>query len=178
MHIAMPGARPVSAAAHANNRLPTTTDHAVGKRIRSLRRAAGMTLRDLGKAVGVSGVQFQRYETGASRVAASRLLAICDALGVQVDTLIDEVVPAKAGHMSSDRRNECAELARAFNAVSHPTHRRAIIALARAFARSQGHSMESTGSEQPATNFEGAATSEAPVPPVADSVDDSMQDRK
>jgi transcriptional regulator with XRE-family HTH domain len=97
MHIARPGAKSVTAGGHVNNRLPTKTDQAVGWRIRSLRRTAGMTLRDLGEVVGVSGVQFQRYETGASRVAASRLLAICDALGVQVDTLIDEAVPDKEG---------------------------------------------------------------------------------
>jgi transcriptional regulator with XRE-family HTH domain len=153
----MPGVRSAGAATHVNNRLPTTTDQAVGRRIRSLRRAAGMTLRDLGGAVGVSAVQFQRYETGASRVAASRLVAICDALGVQVDTLIDEAVPPRSGHMSSDRRAECAELARAFNAVADPTHRRAIIALARAFAASQEHPETSTDEEQ--THAEGVATS-------------------
>ena len=84
MLVAGPGANSNGAGGHATNRLPTTTDRAVGQRIRALRRAAGMTLSDLGEAVGVSGVQFQRYETGASRVAASRLLAICDALDVPV----------------------------------------------------------------------------------------------
>ena len=122
------------AGGHLNNRLPTTTDRAVGQRIRSLRRAAGMTLSDLGEAVGVSGVQFQRYETGASRLAASRLLAICDALGVSIDTQIEEAVPARAGGSANAHGRECIELARAFSAVVDPTHRRAIIALARAFA--------------------------------------------
>ena len=137
MYIANPGAKAGGGGGHSNNRLPTTTDRAVGRRIRTLRRAAGMTLSDLGEAVGVSGVQFQRYETGASRVAASRLLAICDALDVPLDTLIDDAVPARAGHTSNARRRECIELARAFNAVADPTHRRAIIALARAFAGPQ-----------------------------------------
>jgi transcriptional regulator with XRE-family HTH domain len=165
MHLATPGAKSVGVGAHPNNRLPTTTDHAVGRRIRSLRRAAGMTLRDLGEAVGVSGVQFQRYETGASRVAASRLLAICDALGVQVDTLIDEAVPDKEGQRSHARRNECAELARAFNAVADPTHRRAIIALARAFAGRQEHPRSAAKSA-----IESSAEPEAPetASPAAD----------
>jgi transcriptional regulator with XRE-family HTH domain len=146
---------------HGNNRLPTTTDRAVGRRIRSLRRAAGMTLSDLGGAVGVSGVQFQRYETGASRVTASRLLAICDALGVHVDTLIDEAVPDRAGHAPNARRRECLELARAFNAVADPTQRRAIIALARAFAgwQAQPAATAETG------DAEAAATPEQEPPP-------------
>lgn len=114
---------------HLNNRSPTETDHAVGKQIRALRRAAGMTLKDLGEAVGVSLVQFQRYETGASRVAASRLFAIGDALGVRVENLI--AGPGLDDTPSAPRRrqNECAELMRAFNAISDPGRRIALIAL-------------------------------------------------
>ncbi len=145
-----------------NNRLPTTTDQAVGKRIRSLRRAAGMTLRDLGEAVGVSGVQFQRYETGVSRVAASRLMAICDALGVQVDSVITEASSAKVEQISHARRIESAELARAFNAIADPSHRRAIIALARAFAASQEHAgaADDKSSPNPAASLNEALSGE------------------
>jgi hypothetical protein len=92
--------------------------------------------------VGVSGVQFQRYETGASRVAVTRLLAICDALGVALDTLIEDAVPARVGRSSNAHRRECLELARAFNAVVDPAHRHAIIALARAFAGSRAPASE------------------------------------
>ncbi len=147
-----PDANAAGAGGHGNNRLATTTDRAVGKRIRALRRAAGMTLSSIGEAVGVSGVQFQRYETGASRVAVSRLLAICDALGVQPDTLIEEAVPARSGHTSNVRRRECIELARAFDAIVDPTHRRAIIALACAFAGAQDQASEVAGSAEPETS--------------------------
>jgi len=119
-----------------------------------------MTLSELGEVVGVSGVQFQRYETGASRVAVTRLLAICDALGVALDTLIEEAVPARVGHSSTARRRECRELARAFNAVADPAHRYAIIALARAFA----------GSRTPATEVGELAETEIshPAEPLHD----------
>jgi transcriptional regulator with XRE-family HTH domain len=147
-----PGVKSDGAGGHGNNRLPTTTDRAVGQRIRSLRRAAGMTLSELGEAVGVSGVQFQRYETGASRVAASRLLAICEVLGVALDTLIEEAVPARAGLSSNAHGRECVELARAFDAVVDPTHRRAIIALARAFAGAQGQASETQKSAEAETS--------------------------
>jgi len=149
---AEPAVKSDGAGGHLNNRLPTTTDRAVGQRIRSLRRAAGMTLSDLGEAVGVSGVQFQRYETGASRLAASRLLAICDALGVPIDTLIEEAVPARAGGSSKAHARECIELARAFNAVVDPTHRRAIIALARAFAAPPDQAREAAVPEDAETS--------------------------
>jgi len=139
MHLAMPAASSARPRAHVNSRMPTTTDQAVGKRIRALRRAAGMTLQELGEAVGVSGVQFQRYETGASRVAASRLLAICNVLGVQVGFLIDEAIPVRSGQGANARRSECLELVRAFNAIVDPTRRQAVLALARAFAGWQQH---------------------------------------
>ncbi len=121
-----------------NKRLPTPIDHAVGVQIRSLRRAAGMTLKDLGQAIGVSWVQFQRYETGVSRVTASRLFAISDALGVRVDSLNVDPGEPKAPPATQTRRHESAELARVFNTISDPRHRLAIIALAHAIAARAG----------------------------------------
>ncbi len=119
-----------------NKRLPTPIDHAVGVQIRYLRRAAGLTLKDLGQAIGVSWVQFQRYETGVSRVTASRLFAISDALGVRVDSLnVDPGAPQLLPPAHS-RRHESAELVRVFNSIADAHHRLAIIALAHAIAAS------------------------------------------
>ena len=134
--VAMPASKPMGA--RANKRTPTGTDHSVGMQIRSLRRAAGMTLKDLGDAIGVSCVQFQRYETGASRVAASRLFAISDALGVRVDSLIVDPAPEDGEPAARRRASEHAELARAFKAISDQRHRLAIIALTRAIAAREG----------------------------------------
>jgi transcriptional regulator with XRE-family HTH domain len=132
--VEMAPAASAGAPTRVNKRSPTTTDQAVGVKIRVLRRAAGMTLQDLGDAVGVSCVQFQRYETGASRISAGRLFAVSNALGVRIDSLIVEPVSAEAARMSPAQRRENAELARAFKAISDPRHRLAIIALARAIA--------------------------------------------
>jgi transcriptional regulator with XRE-family HTH domain len=126
--------KPIVAGVRVNKRSPTATDHTVGLHIRALRRAAGLTLKDLGEAVGVSCVQLQRYETGVSRIAASRLVAISEVLGVRVDSLIVEADPTEAEPMSRRNRNENAELSRVFKAISDPRHRLAIIALARAIA--------------------------------------------
>ncbi len=134
-----------------NKRLPTPIDHAVGAQIRSLRRAAGMTLKDLGQAIGVSWVQFQRYETGASRVTASRLFAISDALGVRVDSLNVDPGMSNLPPATHTRQYESAELIRVFNTISDPHHRLAIIALAHAIAaaaRPQGQEPSSAPSVQ------------------------------
>jgi DNA-binding XRE family transcriptional regulator len=59
-------------------RAPTAADIAVGLRIRALRRAAGCTQKQLAHHLGVTNAQLHRYETGVSRVAASRL--VCPSL--------------------------------------------------------------------------------------------------
>jgi transcriptional regulator with XRE-family HTH domain len=126
-----PAAKHFPAEASVNKRSPTAADKAVGANIRALRRAAGMTLQEIGEAVGVSFVQFQRYETGVSRMSASRLIAISIALGVRIDSLIGAPESAEAGFMSDRERGESAELAHLFKAIANPTHRQAILALAR-----------------------------------------------
>jgi transcriptional regulator with XRE-family HTH domain len=93
-----------------------------------------MTLKELGNAVGVSLVQFQRYETGVSRVAIGRLVAISEVLGVRVDRLIVEPPFNATEPPAGRRRSEDIELARLFKTISDPRHRLAIIALARAIA--------------------------------------------
>jgi transcriptional regulator with XRE-family HTH domain len=59
-------------------------DVLVGQRIRALRSAQGMSQADLGQRVGVRFQQIQKYESGANRVSASRLLALAHTLGVPV----------------------------------------------------------------------------------------------
>jgi transcriptional regulator with XRE-family HTH domain len=66
----------------ANNRSPSPVDIAVGKNIRTLRLAAGITQEKLAKAVGVSYQQLQKLETGSNRVTAGRLVQLADALGL------------------------------------------------------------------------------------------------
>jgi len=131
-----------------NKRSPTTIDKAVGTNIRALRRAAGLTLQEIGEAVGVSFVQFQRYETGASRVSASRLVAISVALGVRVDRLIGEPETGGAEAISDRERGENEELARLFKTISDPKHRLAIIDVARAIA-ARDHQSNASREELP-----------------------------
>ncbi|WP_137126165.1 helix-turn-helix domain-containing protein [Roseomonas sp. HF4] len=118
----------------ANKRAPAESDRAVGVQIRRLRRTAGMTLKALGGAVGISSVQLQRYEVGASRIAASRLLAIAGALGVRAGILLNEPHALLASPPVRRTGDDAAELVRIFNGISDPAHREAIMALIRAVA--------------------------------------------
>ncbi|MZR12219.1 helix-turn-helix domain-containing protein [Maritimibacter sp. DP07] len=55
-------------------------DQHVGRRIREERLRAGMTQSKLAEFIGVRFQQVQKYESAASRISASRLCLIADAL--------------------------------------------------------------------------------------------------
>lgn len=57
-------------------------DTAVGRRLREARREAGISLQQLGEAMGVSAETVRRYETGLRRMTPARLAAAVRFLGV------------------------------------------------------------------------------------------------
>lgn len=65
-------------------------DVAIGKAIGDRREAVGMTQRGLGRAIGVTFQQVQKYETGKNRIAASKLVLAAEALQCDVAELVGE----------------------------------------------------------------------------------------
>jgi transcriptional regulator with XRE-family HTH domain len=68
----------------------TPEDKAIGERIRKRRKELKISQEGLGKIVGVSFQQVQKYENGTNRVSASRLSKIADHLQVPVTMLLGE----------------------------------------------------------------------------------------
>lgn len=119
-----------------SSRAPTSADAGVGVRIKQLRRAAGRTQKQIASAIGVTGAQFHRYETGATRVAASRLMAIAAALGTRPEALIGTQKPVQAAPpIDGAATDDLVELVEAYTAISDPRRRQALIAFARVVAR-------------------------------------------
>ncbi len=117
-------------------RAPMPSDLAVGRKIRQLRRSSGITQANLASAVGVTGAQLHRYETGSTRVAASRMIAIAEALGVAPDVLLNSgapelSVPAPALPTTGD---DVLELIQLFGAIGDAKKREAVLAIARMMA--------------------------------------------
>ena len=69
---------------------PNPINVAVGLRIKAVRCTLGQTQVDLGRGIGVSFQQIQKYERGANRVSASTLYAIASHLQVSVAALMGE----------------------------------------------------------------------------------------
>ena len=63
------------------------------KRLRAARKAAGMTQRELAKAVGVSSAMVTHWETGFRGIWLEHLLRVATALRVSVATLVPGTPP-------------------------------------------------------------------------------------
>src|ERR1700760_2914071 len=70
---------------------PNPVDVLVGSRIRLLRKRRKMSQAELGKAIGVTFQQVQKYENGKNRVGASRLHRDATVLNVPITELFDGV---------------------------------------------------------------------------------------
>jgi transcriptional regulator with XRE-family HTH domain len=62
-------------------------DREVGLRVRSLRLSRRMSQNDLGERLGITFQQVQKYENGANRIGAGRLLRIAEIFEVPVSAL-------------------------------------------------------------------------------------------
>lgn len=98
--------------------------------------------------VGVTGAQLHRYETGATRIAASRLMLVAEALGVRTDELMGDNAPHAVhgnahGHGMSTPSlpsDDIVELVQVFSSIEDRKNRCAVVAVARMFAAQQAHS--------------------------------------
>ena len=84
------------------NKSPDPIDVEVGRRIRLQRTSRGISQADLGKKIGVTFQQVQKYEKGANRVGASRLTRIAKVLGVPVSTFFGGPETAAEGGAATE----------------------------------------------------------------------------
>lgn len=65
-------------------------DSHVGKRLRLRRKMLGFSQEDLGKSVGITFQQVQKYERGTNRICSSRLYEFAKILSVPVSYFFEE----------------------------------------------------------------------------------------
>ena len=113
-------------------------DRHVGTRIRMQRLISGLSQTALGKAVGVTFQQVQKYEKGVNRVGASRLQQIANVLKVRPDFFFAETSAKAVGNAGSKEianiegficSRDGIALSKAFTNVRDTKMRRSIIAL-------------------------------------------------
>ena len=111
-------------------------DAIVGRRIRTRRLLLGITQTQLAQQLGVSFQQVQKYENGANRVGAGRLVQIAQILGVPVDALLQGLTaPIRKTVQVDDpfvllSTGAAVRLAQAFSQISDRQIRNALVSLA------------------------------------------------
>ena len=76
---------------------PTDIDVYIGNRVRMRRLMLDMSQEALGRALGLTFQQVQKYEKGTNRVGASRLQQIADVLQVHVSFMFEGAPSGGAG---------------------------------------------------------------------------------
>lgn len=128
---------------------PDPVDIHVGARVRLRRTLLGMSQEKLGKALGLTFQQVQKYERGANRIGSSRLFQLSRILDVPVSFFFDEMAPEttkKADGMAESNkqvfevdklsRRETLELVRAYYKITDPTVRKKIFEMVKAVGNS------------------------------------------
>jgi len=119
-------------------------DVAVGARIRNLRLRNKLSQEEVGRRLKISFQQVQKYEKGTNRVGASRLSELAKIFGVSVDAFFSEVggsgATKEAQRRPIDRLTDrhTIRLVEAYEALTDPKLKVAIVELAEQMARCQG----------------------------------------
>lgn len=132
-----------------NSKKANAVDAQIGNRVRVRRMLVSMSQEKLGELLKVTFQQIQKYERGANRVSASRLFQIAKVLGVPIGYFFDNLTVAddgapvpgfaepsneEAGMMEFLNTREGIELNRAFQRITDPAKRRAVVELVRSMA--------------------------------------------
>jgi transcriptional regulator with XRE-family HTH domain len=122
---------------------PHPVDVAVGRRVRARRIFLGISQERLGKELGVTFQQVQKYERGTNRISASSLFEIARVLGVEPSYFFEEIddrpssVATPATGEGSFARRETLEFVRAYYRIPDQKTRSEINALIRSIADSE-----------------------------------------
>jgi transcriptional regulator with XRE-family HTH domain len=115
-------------------------DAVVGRTIRALRLSKGISQGALGRRLGVSFQQVQKYENGTNRVGAGRLAQIALALDVPMGALLQGVQTTKRKAQPDDdplallSSSQAMRLVRAFSKIADSRIRVALVGLAEGLA--------------------------------------------
>lgn len=102
-------------------------DVRLGAAIRARRTALGITQAQLGSRIGVTFQQVQKYEKGANRISASRLVRIADILDASAGRLLEEDADLDEA--------QAAALLQAWSRLKTDEQRNAVLQLARVMGR-------------------------------------------
>lgn len=114
-----------------------TLERHIGDKIRRRRMELGLTQEDLGRGLGISYQQIQKYESGANRISASRLQSLALRLEAEVAWFYEGFGQGLQPVVHGNRHRTAIELARTFDGIDDHNVRSAVGALVRAVVERQ-----------------------------------------
>jgi transcriptional regulator with XRE-family HTH domain len=117
-------------------------DAHVGQRLRERREALGMSQGRLGRHLGLTFSQVQKYEKGSNRIGAGRLYQISQFLGVSPLYFFEGLEPGATARVPGrppapgvqSGPEELAALNEAYAAIPDPDTRKSVLALVRSLS--------------------------------------------
>jgi transcriptional regulator with XRE-family HTH domain len=109
----------------------------VGRRLRDRRQELGISQGRLGRQLGITFSQIQKYEKGSNRIGAGRLFHIASILGVPVQYFFEELNNPALEVRSNREVAASADAARMQDLlirISNPNAREALLSLASSMA--------------------------------------------
>src|SRR5690606_26489784 len=109
-------------------------DVIVGQRLRERREELGLSQSRIGRQLGLTFSQIQKYEKGANRIGAGRLWLLAKYMGVSPTYFFDAVDAAASERSAKSRaraQDEMSTLSEAFSSITNPDTRRSVLALVR-----------------------------------------------
>ena len=124
------------------NKGPDPIDVHVGHRVRARRKMLGLSQTQLGKELGVTFQQVQKYERGTNRIGSSRLFKMANILDVPVAYFFEGAETKLPGYnegLSLEESEafemaETKELVEAYYKIADPRVRKKVLGLARLLA--------------------------------------------
>ena len=121
---------------------PDPIDIHVGQRVRARRKMLGLSQTQLGKELGVTFQQVQKYERGTNRIGSSRLFRMSTTLDVPVAYFFEGAETKLPGYNEAMGsidgdvfdRQETKELVEAYYRIADPRIRKKVLGLARLLA--------------------------------------------
>ena len=118
---------------------PDPVDIHVGQRVRARRKMLSMSQTELGKQLGVTFQQVQKYERGTNRIGSSRLFRVSNALDVPVAFFFEGAETKLPGYNAAAEgvddatyeKQETKELVEAYYKIADPRIRKKVVGLAR-----------------------------------------------
>lgn len=123
---------------HAENfRSDSQIDVYVGQRLRKRRMELRISQGSLGRQLGLTFSQVQKYEKGTNRIGAGRLYHLAAILGVPVEYFFDGLEAEQSETATVDQNSASKDAQRMndlFFRISDPSTRQALISLASSMA--------------------------------------------